>query len=573
MNAVETSRRNLKHLIETKAFIRAEHEQIVTRQLNAKSTGWLFDLRRIAMRTDTLDDVGTLFWDTFKDRAPFQVAGLETAAIPLVTALTIKVGRETGKTVSGFFIRKSRKKDGLMRMIEGEVVPSMPVVLVDDLINSGKSIQRQVEVLESLGHHVSAVWTLMRFRDREFYRYLLDKNIEIHSLFTLDDFNESLGTRNMEASAREPLHDPFKVVWKRRTGKPSYFHVVPKSAPAIDDSSVYVGSDDGTMWALRQDTGDVAWSYRIGFHKKGKGIFSSPALFDDLLFFGGYDGNFYALDRSTGKRRWVFLEADWIGSSPAVAAELKMVFVGLEFGLWRKRGGIVALDVSTGKKLWAYLDMPCFTHSSPLYIADTRQVIIGSNDGAAYLFDASTGTLIWKFSAAIPTEAQLDSGFSDHDIKASFAYDARRDIVIFGTTSGALHFVHRKTGVEAGRFQAEFAFYSTPVIFEDTVIAGSVDKNLYCIDLSTYMEKWRWNSGARIFASPCVVDGSVFIGSNSGRLTELNARTGDEMSYITLTERITNKIAFNERSQLYFVPTFANEIYCLEKNASPPSHT
>lgn len=49
-------------------------------------------------------------------------------------------------------------------------------------------------------------------------------------------------------------------------------------------------------------------------------------------------------------------------------------------------------------------------------------------------------------------------------------------------------------------------------------------------------------------------------------MTEVDPDTGKEKSYITFTERITNKVAFSPKSRLFFVPTFANEIYCIKKD-------
>ena len=159
----------------------------------------------------------------------------------------------------------------------------------------------------------------------------------------------------------------------------------------------------------------------------------------------------------------------------------------------------------------------------------------------------------------------MSSGYSGFDIKGSFAYDPKRDLIIFGDYKKTIHFIDRKTGKERGTFEAEFGFYSTPAIYAGAVFASSLDKNLYCIDLDTYQEKWRWNAGARIFATPIIVDDSVYIGANTGRFTELDAATGAERSFITLTERITGKAAYNPATKMFFVPTYANEIYCLPR--------
>jgi len=258
------------------------------------------------------------------------------------------------------------------------------------------------------------------------------------------------------------------------------------------------------------------------------------------------------------------MEADWVGSSPSLAEDMGLLFIGLEFGIIKKRGGIVALDMKTGGKVWHYL-MPMFTHSYPLYIQEKRQVIIGSNDGSAYLFEAKKGTLIWKFETGTYLDEDLIKGFSAHDIKESFAYDKKRDYIIFGNIEGRMFVLDRKTGEELFTLKADFGFYSTPLIYNGKVFISSVDKHLYCIDLEALSLKWKWYAGARIFASPVEIEGSIYIGANTGRLTELDPETGKELSFITVPERITNKVAYNPDTKRFFLPTFANEIYCLEK--------
>lgn len=559
------SRATLKETIEKRGFVKASDARIITRESVEKDDGWLFDIKNILLDPATMDHVGELFWEEHPDLDGIQIAGVETAGIPLVAALVLIGHEKYKKKVSGFFLRKSRKKDGLMKMIEGEVHKDRPVILVDDLINSGKSMMRQVEVLEGEGMQVIAVWTLVRFRNLEYYEYFNKKSIPIRSPFELNDFQKTLGITNLVTKEKNTLRQGFVPKWKFSGGDPSYHFVVPKSDPAIDDKRVYFGSDHGVFWCLDQRSGETLWSYKVGFHPKGKGIFSSPVIFKDIVIFGAYDGNVYALDATTGKRKWVFMDADWIGSSPSVAEDLGLVFIGLEFGLFRKRGGIAAIDIKSGKLRWHSYDMPAYTHSSPLYIRERGQVAIGSNDGAAYLFNAIDGSLVWKFETGTPSDEELKIGFSSLDIKESFVYNEKRDLIIFGNKQDSIFFVSRKGGKEVGRFTAEFGFYSTPAIYKDTVLAASLDKHLYCIDMDRFAEKWRWYAGARIFATPLVLNDHVYIGANTGRLTELNAETGEEVAFFQATERITNKIAYNPETQRFFVTTFANELYCLEK--------
>ncbi len=555
----------LRLLIEQEAFVRAENETVITTKGRLQEVGWLFDLRRILMRADCLDDVSVLFWNTFRSSLPFQIGGIETAAIPLTTSLIMHPSSEASG-LSGFFIRKSRKKVGLTRLIEGVLIPGHKVILVDDIINSGESLLKQIKILEELGHEVAAVFVLMRFRDLDQYEFITKRNIRIESLFTLDDFEGSLGTKNVQRREASPVPpERFRVLWKFKGSHPSYHHVLPKSDPLLDSERLYVGSDTGTFYALNQQDGSIAWKYQIGLHQKGKGIFSSPALADNTVFFGGYDGNVYALDAKYGKKKWVFMEADWVGSSPAIATDLGLLFIGLEFGLWRKRGGIVAIDAESGKKVWGFYEMPCYTHSSPLYIQEHKEVVIGSNDGNAYLFNAQNGKLIWKCPTGQLTEVEVNTGFSRFDIKESFAYDPIRDCILFGNHAGLFLSVDRKSGKIVHSFQADFGFFSTPLLHKDTVIASSLDQHVYCLELDTLKERWRWNAHARIFTSPTLINDSVYIGANTGRLTELDPDNGAVRSSTLFTERVTNKTTYNPITKRFFVPTYANEIYCLEK--------
>jgi outer membrane protein assembly factor BamB/adenine/guanine phosphoribosyltransferase-like PRPP-binding protein len=555
----------LREIIEKEVYISARDEDIVFRPTGGmRDNGWLFDFRRILMNPESLTLIGEIFWERYEDEYPFQLGSIEVAGIPLVVGIATRMHESGAKDISSFFIRKSRKKDGLMRMIEGGVVEKRPIILVDDIINSGKSFIRQVEVLEELGHKVDTVWSILRFRDLDQYKYFHDKGIKVESLFCLDDLTNFTGVKNLEKFKPKKTKIPYKIIWKFASENPNYFYVVTKSDPTLDEENVYFGSDSGVFWALNQKDGSVKWKKKVGFHPPGKGIFSSPILHKSVVYFGAYDGNLYALDSKTGKSKWIFMEADWIGSSPAISEELGLIFVGLEFGLLKKRGAVVAIDLETGKKKWQF-DMPMFTHSSPLYIPSKKQIIIGSNDGNAYLFDAKSGKLIWQFETGKYTDEELRRGFSENDIKESFAYDKNRDLIVFGNIDGNIFILDRKTGREIFTHKADFGFYSTPLIYDNKAYISSLDKHLYCINLDKLELKWKWFAGARIFSSPVEIEGSIYMGANTGRLTELNPETGKEISFITVPERITNKVVYNPETKRFFLPTFANEIYCLEK--------
>ena len=535
----------IREVIERQVFVTKDKERIVSQ--NAAESNWLFDFRRVLLKPDVLKAISDVFLEKFGKEFPLQIGGIEVAAIPLITGLVMGLD-ERGKKVNGFFIRKSRKKDGLLKMIEGNVTDER-IILVDDIINSGKSFIRQVEVIESLGKKVDTVFVILRFRDLDYYKYFHDKGINVESLFSLDDFSNSLKVKNRIDKKEEPVPMPFKAERCFKSERPDYFYVVPKSAPMIDDTNVYFGADNGNFWAVKQSDGSIAWKYRVGFRAKGERIFSSPALYKDLVYFGAYDGNFYAIDKETGKKRWVFMEADWIGSSPCVAPNFGLVFVGLEFGLFSKRGGIAALDAETGKKIWEHAT-PGIVQSSPAYSKKDNVVVCGSNNSVVYGFNAKKGDLLWEYK-------------TDGAVKESFAFDETRGVVVFGSFDSYVYILKTKTGELVHKVKTNEGIYSTPCVQNGRAYVASLDKILYCIDLDTGAVLWKFATNGRIFASPKIIEGKVYIGSNDGRLYELDPETGKNTAFFQATERITNSVAYNPTTKKIFLPTFANEIYSL----------
>lgn len=534
----------LRDLIRSEAFITKDQRRMVTP--NGDESIWIFDFRRIFFTPKGLSLAADVFWDRFEKQLPFQVAGLEAAALPIVAAIVMR-GLERGHDVNGFFIRKSRNKSGLLNMVEG--MPNKErVVLVDDLMNHGGTFLRQIKVLQEAQLPVYALFAYVRYRDTSYYQFAHEAGVKIETVLSLEDFGMPL----LPDPHPTLPSDIFKPIWGMRMEGADHFHVVPKSAPALDETRVYMGSDSGHMWALSQEDGSVIWKFKIrGAGEQGKTIFSSPALMNGTVYFGAYDGNMYALDAETGKERWVFEEADWIGSSPAVAADLGLVYVGLEFGLFRKQGGIVALDAQTGAKRWE-ARFPGLTHGSPAYSRRYGLVAVGSNDGGFYALDATTGALRFKHQADGPNRGRC-------------VFDEERGLVMYGSYDGTFYALSVTDGSVAFAYATGVAIYSSPCIADGKAYFASQDKYVYCIDLAAGSLVWKFKTRARVFASPIVVGGAVYIGSNDGRFYELDANTGTLRGFFQGTERVTTKAAYNERTRRFFVPTFGNELFCLTR--------
>jgi outer membrane protein assembly factor BamB len=95
-----------------------------------------------------------------------------------------------------------------------------------------------------------------------------------------------------------------------------------ESSPAIGpDGTIYVGSDEGTLYALNPD-GTKKWAFSTW-----NGYFSSPAIgADGIIYAGSNDGKLYAIN-GDGTQKWAFTTGGPVRSSPAVSPD-GSIYVG-----------------------------------------------------------------------------------------------------------------------------------------------------------------------------------------------------------------------------------------------------
>lgn len=98
------------------------------------------------------------------------------------------------------------------------------------------------------------------------------------------------------------------------------------SSPAVVDGTVYIGSSDRHVYALKANSGDKLWR----FETTGS-VHSSPAVVNGGIYVGsGFldaeDTHVYAIGANTGNERWGFETGDSVPSSPAVTNGI--VYVG-----------------------------------------------------------------------------------------------------------------------------------------------------------------------------------------------------------------------------------------------------
>jgi len=153
---------------------------------------WQFYLRSAVLRADHLTFIAQEFWSRFFElsrKAPFQIAGVEQACIPMLTAILMDAGVDG---VQAFTIRKEFKTYGLGNIIEGE--PSdLPVLFVDDLTSpQHHTFWHFVRVIKRAGLQLYPHAFVLVRKQRAAESPIIATSfgpITVEGIFTLDDFD------------------------------------------------------------------------------------------------------------------------------------------------------------------------------------------------------------------------------------------------------------------------------------------------------------------------------------------------------------------------------------------------
>ena len=148
-----------------------------------------------------------------------------------------------------------------------------------------------------------------------------------------------------------------------------------RSQPTVGAGALYVGSQDGTLYALDFDTGCIRWTFAASAEIRSsptlEGWKSGNAHARPRLWFGDFNGNAYALDARTGSLLWKTRVAEHprltITGSPRYYAG--RLYVPMSSNEWSAaadpayecctfRGGVAALDAATGHLVWRSYSIP-----------------------------------------------------------------------------------------------------------------------------------------------------------------------------------------------------------------------
>ena len=131
-------------------------------------------------------------------------------------------------------------------------------------------------------------------------------------------------------SSDQSLTPPLKLLWKFKTGGPLH------ASPVIANGTLYIGSDDGKLYALDAKQWGIKWVFDAG-----DAIRYSATVLGNQVYFSARNNKVYALDANTGEKLWEFKTKSWMDAPPIVVDD--KVYIGAF------RSNIYLLNARTGE--------------------------------------------------------------------------------------------------------------------------------------------------------------------------------------------------------------------------------
>jgi orotate phosphoribosyltransferase len=141
--------------------------------------------KQVTLRADEAVAVGRLLLSLLPGETS-AVAGLTLGADPIVSAVSV-VSAYENRPIPALIVRKEAKGHGTMAYIEGPTLePGASVVVLEDVVTTGKSAMLAVERLRDAGYRVDRIIALVDRQQggAEFYD---SQGLLFQSLFSIQD--------------------------------------------------------------------------------------------------------------------------------------------------------------------------------------------------------------------------------------------------------------------------------------------------------------------------------------------------------------------------------------------------
>ena len=315
-----------------------------------------------------------------------------------------------------------------------------------------------------------------------------------------------------------------KVIWNTSVGYGVENHFS-RIKPAVAYNKVFSASRDGDVIAFSQRTGKKLWQADLSDIDGERSFFASrksaqlaggPITGINRVFIGSENGDIYALDAETGKLAWQGKVKGEIINAPAIDSGILMVNSA--------SGVLQAFNASTGEVLWkTEQDVPALTLrglSSP--VIASGGVLVGQANGNVSVFLLEKGQQGWT----------TDVGESTGTTELERVVDVDSAPVVFGdkvysvSSRGNLVALDLRSGKIL--WERQYSSYRQISISGNSIFLTTDKGHVYSVDRNDGLERWsNLTMSNRDVTGPAVYDEYIVVGDFDGYLHWLSQDTGE----------------------------------------------
>jgi orotate phosphoribosyltransferase len=159
MSKLEAFKEKLLPIVRKQAWLKLKEP---IKLASGKMSDTYFDGRKVTLDPEGMMLFARVILELVNLNRFDAIGGPAIGADPIATAVSLLAFLEKKKKLPVFLIRKEPKEHGLQKQIEGaDLQEGMNVLIVEDVMTSGKSIKNAISVVESYGAKVGQVVCLL----------------------------------------------------------------------------------------------------------------------------------------------------------------------------------------------------------------------------------------------------------------------------------------------------------------------------------------------------------------------------------------------------------------------------
>ena len=156
---------------------------------SGQKSDYYIDCKEVTLNAVGSHLIGQMIFEKIKTWGVTAVGGMELGSVPISTAVSV-VSAIEGAPLANFIVRKETKGHGTGKQIEGSIGEGASVAVVEDVVSTGGSSVKAVDILREAGVNVVGVVSIV---DREMggVEAFQKANVRYEPLFTISDVRDA----------------------------------------------------------------------------------------------------------------------------------------------------------------------------------------------------------------------------------------------------------------------------------------------------------------------------------------------------------------------------------------------